>query len=288
MLQFPPLKILLIKMFQEQQSTSQLDPIFTATSALPPPPVLVPALMSGSTSEVDTTAGPSSSLDVSAEAATTSPSSLCVAKKRGARGLLKKSESKAEKKARYQRNQNLQKRLNRMLAKARMIYRATRGVRRFMLYKLLDAVDEMIEKNRFLLGKEGNLISVSYLFSYELVLEGKVLDFGDLSQEPFLSKKMPSLFQFLADKNLFPEGLAIPPPEDIKEMYGKWIKNESNEVSFTGVIPPFLALFLSCTDEYEDETFFLFEQDDKEDIVVEDLLVRRKKQIEEDQLEENP
>ncbi|KAL7316685.1 hypothetical protein PS15m_005754 [Mucor circinelloides] len=78
-------------MFQEQQSTTQLDPIFTATSALPPPPVLVPALMSGSTSEVDTTAGTSSSLDVSAEAATTSPSSLCVAKKRGARRLLKKS-----------------------------------------------------------------------------------------------------------------------------------------------------------------------------------------------------
>ncbi|CAO0794116.1 unnamed protein product [Mucor circinelloides] len=175
----------------------------------------------------------------------------------------------------------------RMLAKARIIYRATRGVRRFMLYKLLDAVDDMVENNQVLLGKEGNLISVSYLFSYELVLEGKVLDFGDLLQEP-LSKKMPSLFQFLADKNLFPEGLAIPPPEEIKEMYGKWIKNESNEVSFTGVIPPFLALFLSYTDEYEDETFFLFEQDDKEDIVSEDLLLRRKKQIEEDQIEENP
>lgn len=79
---------------------------------------------------------------------------------------MKKAESKAEKKIRYQRNQNLQKRLNRILAKAGIIYGATRGIRRFILYKLLDAVDEMIEKNQFLLGKEGNLIFVSYLFSY--------------------------------------------------------------------------------------------------------------------------
>lgn len=49
-----------------------------------------------------------------------------------------------------------------------------------------------------------------------------------------------------------------------------------------GVFLPFLALFLSYTDEYEDETFFFFfEQDDKKDIVSRDL-VRRKKQIEED------
>lgn len=154
-------------MSQEQQQTPQPDPISPPTSALPLPPVLVAALISGCTSDdVDRTDALSPWLDVNTEAATTSPSFLGVGKKRRARGLLKKAESKAEKKIRYQRNQNLQKRLNRILAKARIIYGATRGIRRFMLYKLLDAVDEMIEKNQFLLGKEGNLIFVSYLFSY--------------------------------------------------------------------------------------------------------------------------
>lgn len=47
-----------------------------------------------------------------------------------------------------------------MQTKARIIYWASRSVRRFMLYRLLDAVDEVTEENYFLLGKEGNLISV--------------------------------------------------------------------------------------------------------------------------------
>jgi len=53
-----------------------------------------------------------------------------------------------------------------------------------------------------------------------------------------------------------------------------------------GVFLPFLALFLFYTDEYDMRMKpFLFEQDDKKDIVSRDL-VRLKKQIEEDQLEE--
>lgn len=48
-----------------------------------------------------------------------------------------------------------------MQTKARIIYGASRSVRGFMLYRLLNAVDEVTEKNCFLLGKEGYLISIS-------------------------------------------------------------------------------------------------------------------------------
>ncbi|CAO0791816.1 unnamed protein product [Mucor circinelloides] len=88
-------------MSQEQQQTPQPDPISSPTSALLLPPVLVAALISGCTSDdVDRTDALSPSLDVNTEAATTSPSFLGVGKKRRARGLLKKAESKAEKKIR--------------------------------------------------------------------------------------------------------------------------------------------------------------------------------------------
>ncbi|KAG1087473.1 hypothetical protein G6F42_020595 [Rhizopus arrhizus] len=208
-------------MSQEQQQTPQPDPISPPTSALPLPPVLVAALISGCTSDdVDRTDALSPSLDVNTEAATTSPSFLGVGKKRRARGLLKKAESKAEKKIRYQRNQNLQKRLNRILAKARIIYGATRGIRRFMLYKLLDAVDEMIEKNQFLLVQMSNhlncrnclptSLSRSITFAKAISLFQEHCSIDSLLGISAMMTLKSSLWHFLRQKRRH-----LPPPREL-------------------------------------------------------------------------
>ncbi|KAL9549866.1 hypothetical protein MBANPS3_005016, partial [Mucor bainieri] len=74
----------------------------------------------------------------------------------------------------------------------------------------------------------------------------------------------------------YPDDLKKEPPMDIQEMYTKWINNDASGqelINFSEVFAPFLTLFLSFTNESDDEvSSVVFEQDKKEDTVAEELV----------------
>ncbi|KAF1802626.1 hypothetical protein V8B55DRAFT_1572672 [Mucor lusitanicus] len=200
-----------------------------------------------------------------------------VAKRKKSNGL---KETKAATKKRYQETQNLKKRLNRLMEKAHAIFRTTRGVKRFMLYFLFEEVEQLMHRHRDVfagIATELDLYQVSYWFCHQLVINGTTLDFehGALpGSGDSLLRHVPALFTFLQDKHVDPTVLRVSPCLVVQKQYQKWMEDPTDRINFAGIIASFLALFLSFTDEFDDEMFYRFEQDAEEDDCIESLAMR--------------
>ncbi|KAL9536981.1 hypothetical protein MBANPS3_012194 [Mucor bainieri] len=169
------------------------------------------------------------------------------------------------------------------MAKARVNHRVCRGVKRFMIYHILEASKSLVDKHHAALGVErSDLHRVGYLFTHDLVIQKKPLDFDPLSGDDQLVETFPGLlFTLLQDKNMDPLNLRNYPDRDVQELYTTWIPSDNSrsitwmeskvfsEINFAGIIAPFLTLFYSYTDEYHDETeLYVFEQDAEEDYLM--------------------
>lgn len=156
-----------------------------------------------------------------------------------------------------------------------------------MIYYFLEETGQLLRKHFDILSeKDQELIRVCSWICHHIVINGTFPDLRVPFDIESLKDTMPSLFNFLDAKSMHSFNLSQSVSSKMQDIYSNWIKKEKiskDEVSFSEVVPPLLAFYLSFTDEYDDESFPLLEQDKVEDDALE-VWVDNKEEEEKDQL----